>query len=117
MTWLPCPLFFAIFGFVVALVTAAFVAMVAVWWLCHAARRAVNAAWVWRYGFRRPTSPQPRSWIPAAPTPLKPQPHRLTERHIRAEARRIETELLNEFGEDFARILGLFADDPHTTDR
>lgn len=117
MSWLPCALIFAIFGFVVAAGFVLSAVVIAGLWLLRGVRWAVDAVWAWWYGFRLPASPSHRPWIPAAPAPCKPQPHRLTEEHIRAEAQRIETELLAEFGDDFARILGLFADDPHTSDR
>lgn len=122
MTWLPAALpdalLFACFGFVVALAALGIV----VGWL----GRFVWAA-LGRFDFRgRVWSPllgaprtSPRlapTRVPAAPQLFKPLPRRMTGDRIHTELARIEAEILTDLGPDFAQILGLFADDPHTTD-
>jgi hypothetical protein len=106
MTWLPGAFWFAIVGLASTLLTVGLVASLAVGW----AVRAVRRVRVWVAVRRRP------SWIPAAPQPLKPLPRRLTHDRIETELARIGAEIRDELGPDFARLLGLFADDPHTTD-
>lgn len=107
---LPPPIVFAGFGYFCAGLIAVLLLIWALLWAACLTRALVTRVRVWLAVRRRP------AWIPPAPQPLKPLPRRLTTAHIEAELQRIGAEIRAELGEDFAQLLCLFADGPHTTD-